>query len=78
MLDDNIECTDATDSMTKGAPNPDNSLLRYFIKMSASSEDGMEIDLSYLDSLIQQGANVNTTDKYGQTVLHQVNEPKAS
>ena len=46
-------------------------LIVYFAKLGASHQDSM-IDLDYLETLIESGAKVNYTDRYGQTVLHEV------
>ena len=46
-------------------------LIVYFAKLGSSHPDSL-IDLDYLETLIQSGAKVNYTDRYGQTVLHEV------
>ncbi|XP_066918274.1 transient receptor potential channel pyrexia-like [Clytia hemisphaerica] len=46
-------------------------LIVYFAKLGASHQDSM-IDLDYLETLIESGAKVNYTDRYGQTVLHEI------
>lgn len=34
----------------------------------------VQVDLKLLDQLISDGADPNSTDRFGQTVLHEVNE----
>ena len=45
-------------------------LIVYFAKLGLSKK--CDIDLDYLETLINAGANVNYTDRHGQTVLHEV------
>ena len=44
----------------------------YFAQLGESSEEDECINLEYIDFLLKNGANINCTDKYGQTVLHEV------
>jgi len=46
-------------------------LIVYFAKLG-SSHQGSMVDLDYLETLIHSGAKVNYTDRFGQTVLHEV------
>lgn len=46
-------------------------LIVYFAKLGSSQQDSM-VDLDYLETLIQSGAKINYTDRFGQTVLHEV------
>ena len=46
-------------------------LLNYFQKLSHSPE-GELIDLEFIDSLLRVGADVNVTDIYGQTIMHEI------
>ena len=48
------------------------NLIQYFAKFGQSESDGDSIDLEFVDSLLSRGANINCTDKYGQTLLHEV------
>lgn len=45
-------------------------LIVYFAKMGHSVKS--VVDLDYLKTLIRSGANLNYTDRHGQTVLHEV------
>ncbi|MBN3320295.1 PYX protein, partial [Atractosteus spatula] len=47
-------------------------LLDHFRTLAASSMDTDQVDLQFLESLITDGADVNTADKYGQTALHEI------
>eukprot|EP00111_Clytia_hemisphaerica_P011884 TCONS_00034914-protein len=47
------------------------ALIIYFAKMARKGSTE-RIDYRFLDSLFKGGANVNVTDKHGQTVLHEV------
>ena len=55
----------------KGAQN--RNLIEHFAKLAKTSGSNVEINLELVDELIKRGADVNSTDKYGQTVLHEVN-----
>ena len=46
-------------------------LLNYFEKLGHSPE-GEIIDLEFIDSLLRVGADINVTDIYGQTIMHEV------
>ncbi|XP_041358930.1 transient receptor potential cation channel subfamily V member 3-like isoform X1 [Gigantopelta aegis] len=48
------------------------ALIQYFAKLGQSCDENETINLEFVDTLIRSGANVNCTDKYGQTVLHEV------
>ena len=45
-------------------------LIVYFAKLGKAKK--CEVNLDYLETLIRAGANVNYTDRHGQTVLHEV------
>lgn len=47
------------------------ALIIYFAKMARKGSTET-IDYRFLDSLFKGGANVNVTDKHGQTVLHEI------
>ncbi|XP_075993307.1 uncharacterized protein LOC142988149 [Genypterus blacodes] len=47
-------------------------LLDHFRQLAASDQDTDQVDLQYLDQVISEGANPNTADRYGQTVLHEI------
>ena len=46
------------------------NLIEYFARKS--KEPNGHISLEYLDSTLQNGARIDCTDKFGQTVLHEV------
>lgn len=48
------------------------ALIQHFSKVGQSKEKTERINLEFVDSLLQQGADINATDKTGQTVLHEV------
>ncbi|KAL0964344.1 hypothetical protein UPYG_G00322550 [Umbra pygmaea] len=47
-------------------------LLDHFRDLAASNQDNDEVDLRYLNDVIADGADPNSTDRYGQTVLHEI------
>ncbi|XP_032236009.2 transient receptor potential cation channel subfamily A member 1 isoform X2 [Nematostella vectensis] len=49
------------------------AMLIYFAKLAkASVEEEQELDFDFLEELIQDGADVNFSDRHGQTILHEV------
>eukprot|EP00794_Sanderia_malayensis_P014118 gene14118-15594_t len=60
-----------------GASNPDLSragsrgLLTYFANL-ANSPDEEQINVDFVNSLLNGGADINVTDRYGQTIMHEV------
>ena len=48
------------------------TLIEYFARLGQSEKDNECINLEYIESLLNSGAAINCTDKYGQTVLHEV------
>ena len=48
------------------------ALLIYFSKIGKSYDEHDEIDLNFLSALMECGADINISDKHGQTVLHEV------
>ena len=50
----------------------DGALLGYFARLAKSSNENDTLDLNFIESLLQQGASVNTSDVYGQAVFHEV------
>ena len=50
----------------------DRSLIDYFARLGKSKDPNEVIDLNFVDTLVQNGANINCTDKHGQTLLHEV------
>ncbi|XP_038154279.1 transient receptor potential channel pyrexia isoform X2 [Cyprinodon tularosa] len=47
-------------------------LLDHFRQLAASNKDTDQVDLQFLDKVISGGADPNCSDRYGQTVLHEV------
>lgn len=54
------------------AKSSNKTLLIYFAKLARSQNEGDELDLDFIESLVNNGANINTTDRFGQTVFHEV------
>lgn len=49
------------------------ALIIYFAKLArASLEREQELDFEFVEGLLKEGADINFTDRYGQTVLHEV------
>lgn len=48
------------------------NLIEYFARICQSQDPCECIDLEYIASLLNSGANINCTDKYGQSVFHEV------
>lgn len=52
--------------------DPNHTLLQYFARLSSSPDVDDSLDLDHIQSLLQEGASVNTCDRFGQTLLHEV------
>ena len=52
--------------------DPNQALLQYFAKLSSSPDVEDSLDLEHIQSLLHEGASVNTSDRFGQTLLHEV------
>ncbi|XP_043993235.1 transient receptor potential cation channel subfamily A member 1 isoform X2 [Gambusia affinis] len=63
---------DETDTTTKLQKHLDKKLLDHFRHLAASNQDTDQVDLQFLDEVISDGADPNCSDRYGQTVLHEV------
>eukprot|EP00111_Clytia_hemisphaerica_P008770 TCONS_00025648-protein len=48
------------------------ALIVYFSKLAKSRDDDETIDMNFVDSLLQNGADINFSDKHGQTVMHEI------
>ncbi|KAJ8306386.1 hypothetical protein KUTeg_016931 [Tegillarca granosa] len=48
------------------------SLMAYFAKLGHSMNPDEMLELDFVDSLLRNGASINTTDRHGQTLLHEV------
>ena len=59
-------------SGTPSRQDPNQALLQYFAKLSSSADVDDSLDLEHIQSLLHEGASVNTSDRFGQTLLHEV------
>ncbi|BFZ16281.1 hypothetical protein BsWGS_19321 [Bradybaena similaris] len=48
------------------------ALIQYFAKLGQSKNEDEIIDLDFVHTLLASGADINCTDKHGQTVMHEV------
>ncbi|XP_060608623.1 uncharacterized protein LOC132760627 isoform X3 [Ruditapes philippinarum] len=48
------------------------ALLQYFAKLGKSQKDDEVVDLDFVETLVTSGADINCTDRHGQTLLHEV------
>ena len=48
------------------------TLIFYFSKLAASSRVEDTVDLDFVEGLLDNGADINMSDKHGQTILHEV------
>ncbi|GFO19273.1 transient receptor potential cation channel subfamily v member 1-like isoform x2 [Plakobranchus ocellatus] len=48
------------------------ALLQYFAELGQSTKEDEFINLDFVHTLVASGADINCTDKHGQTVLHEV------
>ncbi|XP_072170292.1 uncharacterized protein [Diadema setosum] len=68
-----VKGIDASISPEPLSPNVANAeLIGYFGHLATSEDPSVKIDLEYLELILNRGANINCTDKYGQTALHEV------
>ncbi|XP_018518295.1 transient receptor potential cation channel subfamily A member 1 [Lates calcarifer] len=65
------EQRDETDGTNKDQ-NLNKKLLDHFRNLAASDQDQDQVDLAFLDQLISDGADPNSSDRFGQTVLHEI------
>lgn len=61
-------------SRSSAKHDPNQALLQYFAKLSSSADMDDSLDLEHIQSLLREGASVNTCDRYGQTLLHEVSK----
>ncbi|XP_020501810.2 transient receptor potential cation channel subfamily A member 1 isoform X1 [Labrus bergylta] len=47
-------------------------LLNHFRQLAASNYDSDQVDLQFLDEVISDGADPNSCDRYGQTIMHEI------
>ncbi|XP_040906231.1 transient receptor potential channel pyrexia [Toxotes jaculatrix] len=62
---------DETDTTNKNQ-ELNKRLLDHFRHLAATDQDSDQLDLGFLDDLISDGADPNSSDRYGQTVLHEI------
>ena len=73
-LDSDVESVGESDV----EPGADNSLasskglILYFAKLATSRDEDETVDLQFVYSLLQGGADINFTDKHGQSILHEI------
>ena len=48
------------------------ALLHYFANLARSNNFNDKMDFAFVQSLVKNGASINTADKHGQTVFHEV------
>lgn len=60
-----------TDGLNK-SEDSNQTLLQYFGKLSSSNDCDDCLNLEHIKSLLSEGASVNTSDRFGQTLLHEV------
>lgn len=48
------------------------ALIHYIARLASSNRDGDEFDFSFVQSLLENGADINAADRYGQTMFHEV------
>ena len=61
-------------SRSSAKHDPNQALLQYFAKLSSSADVDDSLDLEHIQSLLREGASVNTCDRFGQTLLHEVSK----
>lgn len=77
-LDDDIEEDDALErsrgQLKQGTPLTvrNHALLHYFANLARSNNFNDKMDFAFVQSLVKNGASINTADKHGQTVFHEV------
>ncbi|ELU06894.1 hypothetical protein CAPTEDRAFT_184604 [Capitella teleta] len=48
------------------------NLIEYFARLGQSKDESECINLEFVESLLNSGARIDCTDKYGQTIFHEV------
>ena len=48
------------------------NLIEYFARLSLSGDDNESINLEYVETVLKNGADIDCTDKYGQSIFHEV------
>eukprot|EP00794_Sanderia_malayensis_P006244 gene6244-6963_t len=60
------------DLASSNAEPRNRGLLTYFSRIAETANEGENVDLLFVESLVNDGAEVNVGDKYGQTILHAI------
>ncbi|KAI0229397.1 hypothetical protein LSAT2_020202 [Lamellibrachia satsuma] len=47
------------------------NLIEYFARLSLSGDDNESINLEYVETVLKNGADIDCTDKYGQSIFHE-------
>ncbi len=74
-LDSDVESIGGSDLESDDVRNSvasSKGLILYFAKLATSRDEDETIDLQFVYSLLQGGADINFTDKHGQTILHEI------
>ena len=48
------------------------ALLQYIATLADSNDNNDQFNYEFVESLIKGGAEINTTDQYGQSIFHEV------
>ena len=48
------------------------ALIIYFSKLAKTNNDEEHVDLNFVESLLQSGADINFSDIHGQTIMHEI------
>ena len=48
------------------------ALIIYFSKLAKSNNENEDVDLNFVEALLQSGADINFTDRHGQTIMHEI------
>lgn len=71
MLEGHLDATLALNSSQSQVVR-NAALIHYLSTLASSNEMGDTFDYQFVKSLLDSGADVNTPDKNGQTILHEV------
>lgn len=71
LLNNNIDGTDGKRNSKLCAEN-NRALIHYFADLGRKQDDSVNVNLDFIESLLKGGAQIDCTDKHGQTVLHEV------
>ena len=75
-LDSDSECETGCNLRGGTAATPltvrNHALLHYFANLARSNNFNDKMDFAFVQSLVKNGASINTADKHGQTVFHEV------